>query len=202
VGGPYPSPIGLTDADLFAGGEVSRADSRVRQPALSPVLVALRPDRPLMPYRRRITIRRQSGGGPLLLPRSSGTRWSSPNRSLVTSVHQRPWQLRTSAPCGSGPPSRVAKLAGMRRILLGGVAGVLLLAVGTRAADALGIGGPRLRCGCTETCWCKRPGLTVFRWVTPGRWHHIGLTAEEKRSRHSQAWSAAGKALADAPGAP
>ncbi len=78
-------------------------------------------------------------------------------------------------------------LAGMRRILLGGVAGVLLLAVGTRAADALGIGGPRLRCGCTETCWCKRPGLTFFRWVTPGRWHHIGLTAEEKRSRHSQA---------------
>ena len=69
----------------------------------------------------------------------------------------------------------------------GGVAGVLLLAVGTRAADALGIGGPRLRCGCVETCWCKRPGLTVFRWVTPGRWHHIGLTAEEKQSRHSQA---------------
>jgi len=80
----------------------------------------------------------------------------------------------------------VARLAAMRRILLGGIAGVLLLAVGTRAADALGIGGPRLRCGCTETCWCKRPGLTVFRWVTPGRWHHIGFTAEEKRSRHSQ----------------
>jgi integrase len=80
---------------------------------------------------------------------------------------------------------RVVKLAGMRRILLAGVAGVLLLAVGTRAADALGIGGPRLRCGCTETCWCKRPGLTVFRWVTPGRWHHIALTAEEKRSHHS-----------------
>ena len=85
-----------------------------------------------------------------------------------------------------GPRRGVAKLAGMRRILLGGVAGVLLLAVGTRAADALGIGGPRLRCGCTETCWCKRPGLTIFRWVTPGGWHHIGLTAEEKQSRHSQ----------------
>ena len=47
------------------------------------------------------------------------------------------------------------KLAGMRRILLGGIAAVLLLAVGTRTADALGIGGPRLRCGCTQTCWCK-----------------------------------------------
>jgi hypothetical protein len=31
--------------------------------ALSPVLLALRPDRPLMPYRRRITMRWQSGGG-------------------------------------------------------------------------------------------------------------------------------------------
>jgi hypothetical protein len=81
----------------------------------------------------------------------------------------------------------VAKLPLMRRILLGAVAAVLLLAVGTRAADALGVGGVRLRCGCVETCWCKRPGITVFRWVTPGHWHHIGLTAEEKQSRHSQA---------------
>ena len=79
------------------------------------------------------------------------------------------------------------RLALMRRILLGAVAGVLLLAVGTRAADALGVGGDRLRCGCVETCWCKRPGLTVFRWVTRGRWHPIGLTAEEKQSRDSHA---------------
>ena len=38
--------------------------------ALSPVLVALRKHRSLMPQCRRITIRRQSGGGPLHLPRS------------------------------------------------------------------------------------------------------------------------------------
>ena len=82
--------------------------------------------------------------------------------------------------------SWVAKLARMRRILLGAVAAVLLLALGTRAADALGVGEVRLRCGCVETCWCKRPSLTVFRWVTPGRWHHIGLTAGEKQFRHSQ----------------
>ena len=37
--------------------------------AFSPVLVALRPQQPLTPHRRRITIRRQSGGGPLHLPR-------------------------------------------------------------------------------------------------------------------------------------
>jgi hypothetical protein len=24
-----------------------------------------------------------------------------------------------------------------------------------------------LHCGCGEGCWCKRPGLNVFRWVFP-----------------------------------
>jgi hypothetical protein len=154
--------------------------------ALSPVLAAPRPDRPLMPYRRRITIRRQSGAFAasvairdqvVIVKSAAGL--LSPTGSVTAVAHIRASRQWTRA--------GVAKLAGMRRILLGGVAGALLLAVGTRAADALGIGGPRLRCGCTETCWCKRPGLTVFRWVTPGRWHHIGLTADEKRSRHSQA---------------
>jgi hypothetical protein len=49
------------------------------------VLVALRSDPPLMPYRRRIIIRR-SLVGPLQLPRSSGTRWSLSNRLLVSSA--------------------------------------------------------------------------------------------------------------------
>ena len=22
-------------------------------------------------------------------------------------------------------------------------------------------------CGCADDCWCKRPGLSVFRWVFP-----------------------------------
>jgi len=71
----------------------------------------------------------------------------------------------------------------MRRILLRTAVLYLLLAAGTRVADALGLGGRRLRCGCEDSCWCKRPGLTVVRWVTPGRWHDIGLTSEEKRSQ-------------------
>ena len=72
------------------------------------MLVALRKHRPLMPYRRRITIRRQSGGGPLQLLRSSGTRWSSSNRSLVSLVNSvggritcsgdRLWPTRTDVP--------------------------------------------------------------------------------------------------------
>ena len=181
---PSP-PIGLTAADLFAGGKVSRADSRVRSPGTFTFARC-----PAVRSACRTGGVSQSGGslvgglcsfrghpGPKGHCRTGG--WSSQSNNVRGSS--------ASAPRGSGPRRGVARLAGMRRIFLGAVAGVFLLAVGTRAADALGIGGPRLRCGCTETCWCKRPGLTVFRWVTPGRWHHIGLTAEEKRFRHSQA---------------
>lgn len=25
----------------------------------------------------------------------------------------------------------------------------------------------RIGCGCAEDCWCKRPGLSLFRWVFP-----------------------------------
>lgn len=24
-----------------------------------------------------------------------------------------------------------------------------------------------IACGCEDDCWCKRPGLSVFRWVFP-----------------------------------
>ena len=68
----------------------------------------------------------------------------------------------------------------MRRIVVKAVALYLLLAAGTRTADTLGVGGNRLRCGCHESCWCKRPHLTLFRWVTPARWHRIGLGPDEK----------------------
>ena len=27
----------------------------------------------------------------------------------------------------------------------------------------------RLRCDCLPDCWCKRPGLSVFRWAFPYR---------------------------------
>src|ERR1700760_78445 len=60
--GRPPSPIGLTAAGLFAGGEVSRLDSRMyvnRHGCL--VLVVLAAHQVLMPERRRITIPRQSG---------------------------------------------------------------------------------------------------------------------------------------------
>lgn len=24
-----------------------------------------------------------------------------------------------------------------------------------------------VRCGCARDCWCRTPGLSLFRWVTP-----------------------------------
>ena len=61
----------------------------------------------------------------------------------------------------------------------------LLVAAGTWTAEALGLGGTRLRCGCVESCWCKQPSRAVFRWVTPGRWHRIGCSLDEKRAAHA-----------------
>jgi hypothetical protein len=26
------------------------------------------------------------------------------------------------------------------------------------------------RCGCSDVCWCRKPGLGAFRWVLP-YWH-------------------------------
>ncbi len=71
---------------------------------------------------------------------------------------------------------------GYARILLRCAVAYLLLAVSACAADALGVGGVRFHCGCDESCWCKRPGLTLLRWVTPRGWHHLGLTADEMRA--------------------
>ena len=56
----------------------------------------------------------------------------------------------------------------MRR-LVATVAGLYLLAaLATRAAEAMGM----RTCGCAANCWCKKPGLSAFRWVFP-RGHRI-----------------------------
>ncbi len=55
----------------------------------------------------------------------------------------------------------------LRMVGLGVVAAGLI----TLALERAGFG--RFRCACSSTCWCKRPGLSLFRWITPGRWHSI-----------------------------
>jgi hypothetical protein len=52
-----------------------------------------------------------------------------------------------------------------------------LVALSALYAIAAVIGHARERagaitCGCSEDCWCKRPGLSIFRWVFPFR--HTG----------------------------
>jgi hypothetical protein len=70
----------------------------------------------------------------------------------------------------------------VRRLLLALAGLYLLVAICTWTAEAIGLGGEgsRIHCACEDTCWCKRPGLALFRWVTPGRWHNIGHTSEER----------------------
>ena len=53
--------------------------------------------------------------------------------------------------------------------------GIALIALGYVAAGIVGRGleaAGFYRCDCDPECWCRRPGLGVFRWVVPsGRLH-------------------------------
>ena len=63
----------------------------------------------------------------------------------------------------------------MKRVLLLLMGGYVLVAAGNRVAEHFGV----QTCGCAEDCWCKRPGLSLFRWVFP--WgHRPERSAEEK----------------------
>jgi len=66
----------------------------------------------------------------------------------------------------------------MRRVLLVLVGFYVLTAVVTTAAEAAGIGR---KCGCRPECWCKRPGLRLFRWVAPIA--HSSVDPAEKAAR-------------------
>jgi hypothetical protein len=49
-----------------------------------------------------------------------------------------------------------------------------LVAVAALYVTAAAVGHARERagaiaCGCSEDCWCKRPGLSAFRWAFPFR---------------------------------
>jgi hypothetical protein len=61
----------------------------------------------------------------------------------------------------------------MKRLLLAIAVGYILLALVGRAKEAAGI----YMCECYADCWCKKPGLNLFRWVFP-RFHHFPVNAE------------------------
>jgi hypothetical protein len=56
----------------------------------------------------------------------------------------------------------------MKRVALAFAIGYLVLALVGRAKEAAGV----YTCACYENCWCKKPGLSLFRWVFP-RFHRF-----------------------------
>lgn len=57
----------------------------------------------------------------------------------------------------------------MRRGLIIGTSLYLAAAAIGHAAERAG----RTRCDCRPDCWCKRPGVSAFRWVFPFG-HRVG----------------------------
>ena len=64
----------------------------------------------------------------------------------------------------------------MRKLVASLALGYLLLALYYRAREAAGL----MTCDCYPDCWCKKPGLSVFRWVFPRYHHNPGLEAWKK----------------------
>lgn len=64
------------------------------------------------------------------------------------------------------------------RLVWGLVLGYILLAIATRLREASGA----YACACDDDCWCKKPGLSLFRWVFP-RGHESRALADWKASQ-------------------
>jgi hypothetical protein len=57
----------------------------------------------------------------------------------------------------------------MTRLIFATVGLYVLAAVISRATEPAGM----RHCDCLDTCWCKKPGLSLFRWVTRRNRHHL-----------------------------
>lgn len=79
---------------------------------------------------------------------------------------------------GPGGTVRVMQRSLPLRLLQALVVGYLLLALITRAQEAAGA----YTCACDADCWCKTPGIGLFRWVFP-RGHKNRTLAEWKATR-------------------
>ena len=65
----------------------------------------------------------------------------------------------------------------MKRLLFALAIGYVVLALVSRAKEAAGL----LTCSCYPDCWCKRPRLSLFRWVFPRFHHNPEIEAWKKR---------------------
>ena len=63
----------------------------------------------------------------------------------------------------------------MKRVILALAIGYVVLGLVTRAKEASGA----YTCMCDDDCWCKTPGLSLFRWVFP-RGHKIAPRTAER----------------------
>jgi len=61
----------------------------------------------------------------------------------------------------------------MRRVAGRAAALYLLFAVIGRYVEGMGA----VQCECDPSCWCKKPGLSLFRWVLPYGHHSCGTSA-------------------------
>ena len=57
------------------------------------------------------------------------------------------------------------------------VIGYVVLALASKAREAAGL----LTCDCSPDCWCRKPGLSIFRWTFPRFHRNPGLEAWKKR---------------------
>jgi hypothetical protein len=65
----------------------------------------------------------------------------------------------------------------VKRIVLSLVLGYVVLALASRAKEAAGM----MTCDCDPDCWCRKPGLSLFRWVFPRFHRNPGLEAWKKQ---------------------
>lgn len=63
----------------------------------------------------------------------------------------------------------------MRRLIYLILRLYLLAAIATRVAEA---SGHWRQCGCSPDCWCKKRGLSLFRWVVPVKHRSVGAEGE------------------------
>jgi hypothetical protein len=64
----------------------------------------------------------------------------------------------------------------MKRLIASVIVGYVAIAVFARAKEAAGL----IRCDCYPDCWCRKPGLSLFRWVFP-QFHHNPWLEEWKK---------------------
>jgi len=81
-------------------------------------------------------------------------------------------------PIGSGQRARGKCYVDLvKRLLFALAIGYVVLALINRAREAAGL----LTCSCYPDCWCKKPGLSLFRWVFPRFHHNPEIEAWKKR---------------------